>query len=483
MASFDCEEYMKSPYGKNVHVIGFAGTEGSAVLEYLSIRFPRTKITAHDYSIRAQFLKHFKEAHVGLGKEKSKEKAESILLLENVRYCFQDEYLHGVDEADTIFVPQSWYLYEQNNLLKRCQEKFRSITRLYFDLFPGKIIGVTGSNGKTTTTNLIAEIMCRAYPSTLFSGNDRRTDQVLERLESSKKNDWLVLEISNRQLMVDLARSPDISVITNITPNHLNEYKSFEEYAAGKASLLKYQGEDQWSVLNYDDPESKKLIEIDGGETMPFSIRDRLPKGVFVEFENIILKHAEREEIVMQVKDFPLKGKHNLSNALAAVAACQLAGVELEIIAQTLRSIDPIPQRMELVKTVDGVEYYNDSASTAPESTIAAIETLKKPNQKLYLIIGGKSKGLDYTGLSKSIAQDVEGIFFLESPLSEEFKDLNLDQCATLQEAVQKAHKVAMAGDVVLFSPAAEYFTYFKDTMPGYKNFRDIVERLSLRTE
>jgi UDP-N-acetylmuramoylalanine--D-glutamate ligase len=469
---------MPSPYGKNIHVVGFAGAEGAALLQYLHRKFPGQKITAHDSSDREHFFKNFRDAHIGLSRELAKTQSEEILALENVSYCFRDQYLQGIDQADTIFVPQSWFLYSENEPLKPFAEKFRSITRLYFDLFPGKIIGVTGSNGKTTTTSMIAEIMQRAFPTTLFSGNDRRNEQVLDRLELAKKEDWLVLEISNRQLMIDLGKSPDISVITNITPNHLSEHGGFEAYRATKLNLIKYQKPNQWSVLNQDDPESRQLIATDEGETLLFSTEEPLPRGVFVEFDHIVIKHGAETIPVMAVKDFPLLGKHNLSNALAAVAATYLAGVNVELIAQTLRSLDPVPQRMELVKTVAGVEYYNDSASTAPESTIAAIETLKKPGQKLFLILGGKSKGLNYEKLATTIANNVTATFFLKSPLVEDLKSMEKIACETLQEAVQLAHERAKAGDRVLFSPASEYFVYFKDKMPGYKNFRDIVERM-----
>ncbi|MDP2691031.1 MAG: UDP-N-acetylmuramoyl-L-alanine--D-glutamate ligase [bacterium] len=466
---------MKNPYGKIIHVIGFAGSEGAALLEYLHNRFPRIELHAHNFCEKDHFLRDFRLAHVALEKNAALEKGKEILNLDGVTYHFSDDYLSGVEAAETIFVPQSWYLYPENDTLRQHQGRFCSITRLYFDLFPGKIIGVTGSNGKTTTTNLIAEIMQRQFPRTLFSGNDRRAEQILGRLEEAEKEDWLVLEISNRQLMFDLGKSPYISVITNITPNHLNEYKDFEEYAAGKASLIQYQTKNQWSVLNQDDPESSKLIERDEGETMPFSTEEQLPKGVFLHFGNIVVKHATGEEVVMADEDFPLKGKHNLSNALAAVATCYLADVPLEEIAQTLRSVDPIPQRMELVETVNGVEYYNDSASTVPESTIAAIETLKKPENKLILILGGKSKGSDYAELDRVISDHVDLAFMLKSPLSENMKSDRIREVADLKEAVEKAKTLTQPGDVVLFSPAAEYFSYFKDKMPGYKNFRHMV--------
>jgi UDP-N-acetylmuramoylalanine--D-glutamate ligase len=467
----------------NIHIIGFAGTEGAALLNYLYQKHPKGQLTAHNFCTEQQFLKHFRTAHLALGKQESLEAGKAILDLEGVEYRFEDRYLDGIEEAEIIFVPQSWYLYPENEALKAHKDKFRSITRLYFDLFPGKIIGVTGSNGKTTTTNLIAQVMKQAYPSTLFSGNDRRSSQVLDQIEEADENDWLVLEISNRQLMVDLGKSPDISIITNITPNHLNEYESFADYAKGKASMLQYQTEDQWSVLNQDDPESKKLMEIDGGETMPFSTEEELSRGVFEHFGNIVIKHAEGEEVVMPVSEFPLKGKHNLSNALATVAACHLAGVPVEEIAQTLRSVDPIPQRMELVKSKNekGIKFYNDSASTVPESTIAAIESLKTESNQLFLITGGRSKGSDYQLLSESIQNSVTNTYLLKSPLDEELKNVQFVSCESLKEAVDLAAEQAQTGDVVLFSPAAEYFVYFKDKMSDYKQFRHIVASLSER--
>lgn len=471
------------PYGKVIHVVGVAGTEGAALLQYLHQKYPKVSLVAHNSGPRQQFIKAFRLTHIALGKANALQAAQDILELENVRYCFGDEYLSDLDEADTIFVPQSWYLYKENAVLEGYREKFRSITRLYFDLFPGKIIGVTGSNGKTTTTNFIAEVMQRFHPQTLFSGNDRRANQVLSQIEESSAEDWLVLEISNRQLMIDLGKSPDIGVITNITPNHLQEYENFAAYARCKASLLQHQTEDQWSVLNWDDPESRKLIEIDGGETFPFSTKEQLSRGVFVHFGKIIVKHADEKQEVMPVADFPLKGEHNLSNALATIAACYLADVPLAEIAQTLRSLEPIPQRMEFVQKVQQVEYYNDTASTVPESTIAAIKALKKEDGKLILIAGGSSKGSEYQQLAETIDEHVATVLFLKSPVAEELSSFvnKAEQFSyeLLQEAVQKAQEISTPNDVVLFSPAAEYFVYFKDKMPGYKNFRHMVSNVS----
>lgn len=473
---------MKCPYGKNIHIIGVAGTEGSAILEFLATHFPKITLHAHDFHPEKSFLNAFVQSHSGIAKKEALQKAKDLLLLDQATFHFQEDYLSDIENADTIFVPQSWYLYPENSRLSQFQERFSSITRLYFDLFPGKIIGITGSNGKTTTTTLIGEVMKNAYPKTLCSGNDRRTDQVLESILLSGPEDFLVLEISNRQLKLDLGKSPYISVITNITPNHLLEHSDFEEYRATKASLLKYQKKDQWSVLNGDDPESKKLIEHDDGETFPFSIREILPKGVFVEFGEIRLKHGEKIETLMRVEDFPLLGEHNLANALAATAASYLAKVPLETIARTLRSITPVPQRMELIGSINGVNYYNDTASTAPESTIAALKTLSQPGKKLILMLGGKNKGLDYQELVDYITEKVHHLILLQSPLADEIRQLiggsvPSSTVETLEKALEEAKEKSTAGDMVILSPAGEYFSYFQNRMPDYKQIRSIISR------
>lgn len=469
---------MKCPYGKNIHIVGVAGTEGSAILNYISQKYPGVQIVAHDYSVEKEFLKHFKESHSGIGRKEAVEEGRRLLEMPEVTFCFRDEYLNGIDQADTIFVPQSWYLYDQNEPLKAHFEKFCSITKLYFDLFPGKIIGVTGSNGKTTTTSLIAEIMQRYYPSTMVSGNDRRSFQVLDRIEEASSDDWLVLEISNRQLMIDLGKSPDISVITNITPNHLTEYKSFEEYVGVKRSLIQYQQDNQIAVLNRDDEESRKINEHHDGASILVSHEEPLSHGVYEQFGNIVLKTGEEEEIVMPVADFPLKGKHNVANALQAIAVCHHAGVPLDEIAQTLRSVEPVPQRLELIGEVNGVEYYNDSASTVPESTFAAIEALQEEGKKLVLISGGKSKGSDYVAFAKQLKPLELHLIGIESPVLDELKDLDLESVKSLTDAVQLASQKTSAGDKVLLSPAAEYFSYFRGKLDDYKMFRDLVGRL-----
>ncbi len=257
--------------------------------------------------------------------------------------------------------------------------------------------------------------------------------------------------------------------------------------------MLQHQNENQWALLNADDPESQKLIEHHDGEIFPFSTEEQLSHGVFVKAHQIIIKHAELEEVVMTVDEFPLKGKHNLSNALATIGACYLAfhqagksAEEMKILIQqmatVLRSVEAVPQRLELVDTVDGVEYYNDSASTVPESTLAAVEALKKEGHKLILIAGGRSKGSDYLPFLDELELKVDAVAWLSSPLFEELGEQvnNVDQSEcfdSLQQAVRWAAEQAQEGDVVLFSPAAEYFSWFRDKMPDYKQFRHIVSR------
>lgn len=470
-------------YGKNIHIIGVAGTEGSALLDYLSQKYPEADFTAHDYSAKDEFLRHFKEAHIGMGRKEAVKMGKRLLEMPTVTFCFQDTYLDGIEKADTIFVPQSWYLYEQNNVLAQYHKKFCSITKLYFDLFPGKIIGVTGSNGKTTTTNLIADVMKKYHPSTLISGNDRRSYQVLDQIEEKTAHDWLVLEISNRQLMIDLGKSPDISVITNITPNHLSEYKNFEEYVGVKRNIFMHQTENQWAVLNVDDEESAKINEHHDKGSLLFSTEEVLSKGAYIQFENIVLKHADKETVVMSVNEFPLKGQHNLSNALATTAACHLAGVPAEEIAHALKNVTPVPQRMELVQEVQGVKYYNDSASTVPESTIAAVEALKEEGKNLTLIMGGKSKGSDYLAFVEKLKENDPSILLIKSPVADEIQALNTGELSivvvdTLSDALRLAAESSATGDKVVLSPASEYFVFFRGKNDDYKMFRHLVKGL-----
>jgi UDP-N-acetylmuramoylalanine--D-glutamate ligase len=481
-------KFLSELKGKTVHVIGFSGMESAEMALFLA-QEKKISLHLHDFSDKESIKKHFRLSHSGLSNEERELKLEKILALP-AQFHFRNEYLAEVKDADFIFVPQSWYLYDQNESLKKFEatKRFMNLTCLYFKLFPGKILAVTGSNGKTTTSNLIAHIFETAENHKklkgkfYFTGNDRRTSQMLTEISDASKDDWLILEVSNRQLRIDLGKSPEIGVITNITPNHLHEYNSWEDYKSAKESLLRYTApEKKTAVLNYDDPESLEVMERALCEVFGFSTKKELNIGAYVSNGTVTIRHGNDTEKICDTKDLLIKGEHNVSNVLAAAGATFLAGIEPKIIREAVTSFIGVPQRMELIAQINDRDIYNDTAATTPVSTRAAIGSLGGKN---ILIMGGKSKGVDYGELLKDMSKHIETLILIKSSLSDELNEsgllseLKAITVNTLEEAVKQAWENSKKGQSIIFSPGAEYFSYFQDIMPGYKNFRTYVERL-----
>ncbi|HEC21263.1 MAG TPA: UDP-N-acetylmuramoyl-L-alanine--D-glutamate ligase, partial [Candidatus Peregrinibacteria bacterium] len=415
--------FLQGLKGKKIHVIGFSGTEGAAIALFLARKGVKN-LHFHDFCEEKKFKKHFREAHVGFSAKEREELFKELGKI-SANFYFKENYLKDVEKADIIFVPQSWYLYEFNKPLWGLKKKrgitFSSITKLYFDLVPAKIVGITGSNGKTTTSNMINGIFQASRFQTYFSGNDRRNVQILEKIEKMTAEDFLVLEISNRQLKVDLKRSPNIGILTNITPNHLFEYSSFAEYEDSKEGMLKYQKKRDFAILNFDNPSSQKIIRKGKYNVFPFSTEEILERGAFVRGGVMVVKDAGKEYKICKTGELKIKGKHNISNALAAIATAYLAEVKIEVIRDAIKKFRGLPQRLELVRKIKGVEFYNDTASTAPESTIAALDTLKS---NVILIAGGRNKGVEIEPLAKKLPDKVKDLILLESPLGEEINRL-----------------------------------------------------------
>ena len=268
---------------KSIHVVGVSGTEGAAIalfLQKLNVDF-----VAHDFSKKERFERNFKANHFGYPANKSAKILSKLLEIKDEIY-FQDEYLKGVERADLIFVSQNFEAYSPNQKLKKVfaksPERFATITQLYFQLFLGKILAVTGTNGKSTTAKLIAKIL-HASRQTYFTGNDRRNVQILDCSNKWKKSDWLTIEVSNRQLKFPLERTPEIGVITNVSPNHLTEYGgSFTAYKNGKFSLIGKQTDKQIAVLNHDNlPTRQFAMQVDS-RVVVYSTRVKLSTGVYI---------------------------------------------------------------------------------------------------------------------------------------------------------------------------------------------------------
>ncbi len=475
---------------KNIHVVGVSGTEGAAVALFLQ----KLKISfiAHDFAASNKFERSFKTNHFGYPANKRERMLKSVLGLKDLR--LQEKYLVGIEKADLIFVSQNWEAYlpnrKLNKIFQKNPDKFATITQLYFQLFPGKIIAITGTNGKSTTAKLISEIMLSSgqgvKSKSYFTGNDRRNIQILDCLDKWKSSDWLTIEVSNRQLKFPLGRSPDIGVILNVTKNHLDEYNNnFSAYKRGKFSLIENQKKDYIAVLNYDNIHTRKHIDASKGTPVPYSSQRELPIGVYVKDGWVVDKcklssgQAVNQRICLLDK-ICLLGQHNRSNILAAVAATRAARVPVAIIRKVIGKFRGIPQRLELIYQKNGVQFVNDSASTTPESTIAALESFEQGS--VSLICGGDAKGMDYAKLASTIRSKKVRVVALKSPLGSILKkslknDLKIVE--TLQEAVKISAKNAKEGEIVLLSPAAAWFCYFAGKIPlGGRGFEKFVRTL-----
>lgn len=356
------------------------------------------------------------------------------------------------------------------------------------ELAPCKIIGVTGTEGKTTTTSIIYEICKRAGYKCFLGGNIGKP--IFTKISEMKPEDLVILELSSFQLM-GMKESPDISVVTNMFPDHLNIHSSYEEYQNAKKEIYMHQNEDGIVVLNDDNEITKKfeneILEANPNKNIKlFSSLKKLENGYFYDREDGFIKFAQGGNIqnVIYKDDIKLRGVHNYENICAALSATDtLAKKEEQLKAIT--EFTGVEHRLEFVRKLDGVKYYNDSIGTSPASTIAGLNSF---DENIVLLAGGSDKGLDYTEIGKKIAEKV-GTLILIGPTAPIIEKATLDaktennnikiiHCENLEEAVNTARKNAKSGDVVLLSPASASFDAFKNFMERGEKFKEFVNNL-----
>jgi UDP-N-acetylmuramoylalanine--D-glutamate ligase len=454
--------------GYNVHVLGLAGAEGAAIARFL-VSHGVAGVTAHDFSTPDTFEKNFRLAHVGLSPRARGERLRELLSLP-IRRCLRDEYLAGIERAEVVFLPQGWFLYDANapirDLRERGEAVFSQMTDLYFRLAPCPIAAVTGTNGKSTTTRLLSDLVGASPIPHLFAGNDRRNVQVLDRLEAFDRSGLLVLEVSNRQL-IDLSPRPRVGVITNVTPDHVEEHGSFDAYVAVKRKMV---AEAELAVLNADDPISSTFPS--GGRRLFFSLRERDGEGAFLASSGILTLRLEgRDESLIERGGLRVRGDHNVANVLAASLAARLCGVGLDVIREVLPKFRGIHLRCEEVAVIDGVAWVNDLKATTPEAALAAVRSFDAP---LHLIVGGGDKGLDYGALAEAIRARACHLIVLDSAGGRRIEEtvgsaVRTSRVGDLEAAVEAAAGRAKAGEVVLLSPACPgLFSMFIDEARGF---------------
>ena len=353
---------------------------------------------------------------------------------------------------------------------------------MLMEMCPGKIIGVTGSDGKTTTTSLINHILKQAGYSTYLGGNIGIP--LFTKLNLMRPEDIIVLELSSFQLM-GMQVSPNISVITNITPNHLNIHKDYEEYINAKKNIFKYQNEEDTLILNYDNEITRNCENEAKGKTIFFSSKEKLDNGYIVDEDKIKECEDKLRKHLLDTNDLFLKGVHNYENICAAIAATSSL-VDMDTIVTAVKSFHPVSDRIEFVRNIDGVDWYNDSASSSPTRTIAGLNAFK---EEIVLIAGGYDKNLDYTPIAKPIIDKVKTLVLMgqtsgkifdvvKQELEKENKTLDIYMCEDINSAIQTANKNAKSGQIVLFSPASASFDMFKNAVERGKIFKKLVNEL-----
>ena len=459
------EKYLKSLSGKRVSVVG-AGVSNTPLIE--ALLFAGIDTTVCDKRPRDKMedtANHFQ--HLG------------------AKLCLGENYLDNLN-ADIIFRTPG--LMPSHPMLQKAVAGGSLLTsemEVFFDICPCKTIGVTGSDGKTTTTSIIAEIL-KNQGETVHLGGNIGTP-LLCSVDDIQKDDIAVLELSSFQL-ISMRKSPEIAILTNLSPNHLDVHSCMQEYADAKRNIFLHQHSKDRIVFNRDNeytPDYEKDVKAD--EVFYFSgaaPKGKIQNGARLENGIIYLINNGREEKLMEAQDIRLPGAHNVENYMAAFVALRgLASKDAMI--DTARSFCGVEHRLEAVRQHNGIQYYNDSIASSPSRTIAGLRSF---DQKVILIAGGKDKGVPYDEIGPVIIEKVKTLILtgmsaetirvavLNTPGHSGTPNIIMQD--DFKEAVLTASKVAESGDIVLLSPASTSFDCFADFAQRGEYFKEIVRGL-----
>jgi len=344
----------------------------------------------------------------------------------------------------------------------------------------GKVVAITGSNGKTTTTTLLGKIFADAGEATLVGGNIGLP--VIDLVAKSTADTVSVLEVSSFQLETIEEFHPWISVVLNITPDHLDRHGSFENYAAAKARITERQEAGDFLVLNGEDKPTQMVAAKTRAQIYWFSARRAIKQGAFVHGESIffVAKEGAKPEPVMPVAEIKLKGAHNVENVLAAVCAARLAGIPAEKIRASVAGFKGVEHRLEFVRLLRGVEFYNDSKATNVDAAMKAVASFAGG---IHLILGGKDKDSNYATMADALKERVKIVYTIGSAAEKIERQLQgvvkIVSAETMQTAVAEASKATVAGDIVLLAPACSSFDQFENYEHRGQVFRQLVNELS----
>ena len=348
---------------------------------------------------------------------------------------------------------------------------------LAFRHIRGKILAITGTNGKTTTTTLTGELLRQADRHVQVGGNIGTA--LISLVTTSTPTTWNVVEMSSFQLEAIPTFRPDIAVVLNITPDHLDRYASFEAYVQAKLNIFSHQTRSDFAVLNQEDA---SLCAVAGSLTAPvfwFSAAREVPCGTFFDGANLVWKNAAHAERIIPRSEVALRGSHNVENVAAAITAARLAGVEGAVIARGVKAFRPVEHRLEPVAEIRGVLFYNDSKATNVDATIKALEAFESG---LIVILGGRDKGGDFTPLAALIRSRVKRIVLLGEASGKIENQLAgsalMDRAHSMEHAVKLAFEQSEKGDTVLLAPACASFDMFLNYEHRGREFKKAVRKL-----
>jgi UDP-N-acetylmuramoylalanine--D-glutamate ligase len=450
--------------GKRVTVLGL-GIEGVDLVRYLAANGAR--VTVSDMRSSEALANRIQELN-GLP----------------VEYSLGQNSVEAATSADMLFVSQGVPLTLPS--VEAAQEQgvpVSSMTRLFLERCQGITIGITGSSGKTTTTALTAAMFAEAGRKHVVGGNIGVG--MLRLLDDITPDTMVVLELSHTQLET-AGHSPHIACVLNVTPNHLDRY-SWPEYTALKLRILQFQTDSDIAVLNLDDEVAASFVTEAPGQVFWFSAkREPTGDGAFIREGQVVWRRGGVETKLFGVDEIPLRGQHNVSNVLAAVALGCVSGTEFDSVATAVREFRPVEHRIELVGEVAGVTYYNDSIATTPERTLAGLRSFEEP---VVLLLGGRGKNLPLDELAREAVERCRAVVCfgeagpeLEAALGEveqEHEGPAVQRVSALPEAVMAARSLAQPGDVVLLSPACTSYDAYENFEQRGQDFRDQVRLIA----
>ncbi len=400
------------------------------------------------------------------------------------KFVLGEDYLEHISEVDILFrTPGMYFL---NSYLQEAIKNGVVVTsemELFFDLCPCKIYAITGTDGKTTTTTILSEMLTRSGKTVHKGGNIGRA--LLPIVETISPSDVAVVELSSFQL-ISMRKSPDTAIITNIYPDHLNVHKDMDEYIGAKVNLIAHQNAFSKTVLNFDNEETCKLTDLVRGKLVGFSTEKELSLGAFLDKDGFLCYNDGKTIHKLFHKDcIKIPGKHNVENYLTAISAV-FDDVSLQNMIDTAENFGGVEHRIEFVREINGVKFYNDSIATSPVSVIAGLNSF---SQKIIVIAGGSDKKLDYNLMSEEIISHVKLLILtgetadkieaaVKSHATYSVDKITILRVLDMNEAVKTAFENAISGDVVTLSPASASFDCYKNFEERGKHYKSLVNEL-----